>query len=274
MAGGWSIGSQWSSPQDLATSPPGLSGLTGGATAYTKGAWTQVSASTTADTAAIMFQVIKTGGNVTSAIDIGIGAAGSEIALVSNLLISNTAQIAVIYQMPLSIPAGSRLAMRMATEGTSQNVYYRVSLFDDTSLSTAAGSAIDTYGFNSATNNGATIVGGGAAKGAYTELTASATADLAGFLLAFDSQGHTTAANGGDIVFDIAIGAAGAEQVILPNTWNYLTAGTNVAQLQYMNTSFIPIQIPAGSRIAARAQTAISTSPDNNFGLTLYGVRQ
>jgi hypothetical protein len=277
MPGGWQVGSAWGSPQNFGSvlsGSTGLSGVTSGSPANTKGSWTQTAAATTSDVEWVILQVVKPyGGSTSYAIDIGIGASGSEVAIASNLILQGAQQPGVTYVLPLAIKAGTRIAIRCQSDGASSPCYYAMLLMNDCAFSGAGGSAIDTYGFNAATSYGTALDPGtaGNAKGAYSQLVAATTANLDGFLLGFDAQGRNSGSANTDYFFDIAIGAAGSESVILPNFWNYLTG--NGQQLLFPNSFYLPIPIAAGSRISARCQSG-NTGTDRAIGLTLYGIRQ
>lgn len=271
MAGGWRIGPSWGAPQDIQTNGAGLSQCVGSATAYVVGGWQQAVASTTYDAAVLMIQ-FQSGGDQSGAMDIAVGASGSETVIVQGLLVNHySGALGAYYTLPVSIPAGSRIAVRCSTSGGNfDSVYYRMTLFSDGALSGyGCGSRIDTYGFNAAANIGATLTPGATTpnKGAYVQLTASATYDLAGFSLTFDGQNYTGGAYG-DISVDIAIGAAGLETVIVPNFWNFWSPNNSPLLCQ---SPHFAIPIRAGTRIAARAAT--NGDPTYPIGVTLYGVR-
>jgi hypothetical protein len=276
MAGGWQVGSSWSRPQNygaVTSGSTGTSGIISGSSNNAKGAWTQVIAATTADSQAIIFQFIKPYGSPTAYnVDIGIGASGSEIALISNIMLQGAAQPGATYIFPLAVPAGTRVSVRCQSDGTSAGCYYSLLLMNDCAFANA-GSAVDTYGYNSATSYGTIIDPGTTAntKGAYTQLVGSTTANIDGFVLGFDCQGRTTGSSNTDYFFDIAVGPAGQEVIVLPNYYNYLC--NSGQQPLVANSPFMPIAIPAGSRISARNQSG-NTGTDRTWGLTLYGVRQ
>lgn len=277
MAGGWMVRPQWSNPISLAAVTSGGTGggtLTSGAAANTKGGWTQVVAATTGDAQWVVLQVLKPYGTSPNSygIDIGIGAAGSEVALVSNLTLAGGTQPLVAYQLPLTIPAGSRIALRSQNNTASAPCYYTMQTFADSAFGGVSGSAIDTFGFNASVTLGTALDPGATAntKGAWAQLVASTPAAIAGIVASFDTQGRTTGTSNIDYLFDIAIGASGSERIILPNYYNFMT-GAGLATLITVS-DLMPLAIPAGSRIAARCQSG-NTTADRTVGLTLYGVR-
>jgi hypothetical protein len=98
-------------------------------------------------------------------------------------------------------------------------------------------------------------------------LTGSAGFDYAGFFVSVDTSAFATSTPD-NIEIDIAVGAFGSEQVILPNYYCRVDAGC----LGGPNVSpFIALQIPAGTRVAARCATFNSSAAP---GIVLSGVRQ
>lgn len=98
-------------------------------------------------------------------------------------------------------------------------------------------------------------------KGSYSELLASTT--FAGSLLVIQFD-YSAAYH--DYLYDIAIGAAGVEQVIIAN----LVKGTTGSNL-YCSAPFIaPVQIPSGSRISARVQCEAAIAQTTYLFGTMY----
>ena len=100
-----------------------------------------------------------------------------------------------------------------------------------------------------------------AVKGSYAQLTAATSFDYCGFWIMVDNQ---NASDGNVISTDIAIGTSGSELVVLPD-WV-----TNMGIPQGAYSSFIPLRIPAGTRIAARSMSNAASNPA--VGVAIYGV--
>lgn len=275
MTGAWPGGLQWGNPVAYGTAT-----TTAGTPAFTKGSWSQVTASTTADStwAQVMIRCAASPGPA-SVIDIGIGAAGSEVVVAANLIYSAVYVRTVDYLLPLQIPAGTRIAVRSSSSTASEvNAVVQFVTFDDTFISTGGPSGVDTYGFVSATNLG-TLIDPGVTpntKGSYAQLTASTTDDIAGFFMGFDNQTDPASGSVGNLYWlvDIAVGGAGSEQPILPNYLLFGYSVNGIALVNNMASPYFPMKIPAGSRLAARSQCSTATSPDRRMGITFYGVRQ
>jgi hypothetical protein len=99
--------------------------------ANTKGAWTQLVASTTEPYAGLFIGVQGGADNVqpiaNALVDIGVGASGSEVVVVPNVAAfspTTSEQIVVVDNGPwyLDIPAGSRIAARYATSNTGMSL--------------------------------------------------------------------------------------------------------------------------------------------------------
>lgn len=281
MAGGWGVYQDWCNGTDVLGTVAGVSLST--TTANTKGAWTQVISSTTYDSSVITIIADGTlGSNVGNnmCVDIGIGASGSELAIIQNLTVqcyngvnTYTPQMAA-YQFPFGFPAGTRIAARGQSSGTTDVVGAHVSLFDSGFNQVDIASIVDTYGFQTGSTIGTQVDPGATAntKGAYATITSSTSYDLCGFCIGFDSQNSSWSGTSLVWACDVAVGASGSEVIIVPNlemfAFRFSTTTSFMAP-----THFYPIMIPAGSRIAVRGQCNTATSPDRLMGVTFYGVR-
>lgn len=88
--------------------------------------------------------------------------------------------------------------------------------------------------------------GSGTAKGGYEELSAATADDWSGFVVNFG----VASSSSNRYLVDIAIGAAASEVVILPNV--YIQPST----LQGYTSFRVPLQVPAGSRVAVRCSSS------------------
>jgi hypothetical protein len=245
--------------------------ITASSTINTKGSWTQLIASTAADATWMVVQ-LKRGANtsVCLAVDIAIGASGSEQTIATNLTAGLTGisinPNVVVYSFPVTIPAGTRIAARCQADVASDTVYVTILLLDG-SLLGMEGAGIDDIGFNAAASKGTTVNASSTinTKGSYSQLVASTTRDYVGLLISIDPG--TNYGLVGNQLYDLAIGASGSEIVIIPNILSPKTANGNALG----PTPFgpIPLQIPAGTRLAARAQ---SDTVSTYTGITVYGI--
>lgn len=279
MTGAYAGGLQISAGLDLGTVAANSTGpvLVSSGTSFVKGAWLQLSASLTQDASWMMFfiETLNSSGS-NYAVDIGVGAAASEVVIVSNLYFAGQTSGSVRYMFPLTIPAGTRVAARVAGNGSpGGGCTVGFTVFSDSYQSAGCGSAIDTYGFNSATILGTSVDPGGTAntKGVYSQITSSTVADIAGIFVTFDAQNTSSgSSNASTSLIDIAVGGAGSEIVIVPNILLSVFAGGSATQFGAA-MPYMPIQIPAGSRLAVRSQSSTNASPDRIIGCTIWGVR-
>lgn len=103
----------------------------------------------------------------------------------------------------------------------------------------------ETGGAVGASSDGTPVTANASAntKGSYTELIASTAFDAQAIMIGFGLQSVN-----GSMLFDIAVGGAGSEVVVIPDI---LSASKNCNEAQ----SFIlPFSCPAGSRVSARCQ--------------------
>jgi microcompartment protein CcmK/EutM len=244
------------------------------ASANTKGAYVQLIAATARDSQAILVMIDDVAAGVDYLIDLAIGAAASEQVIVGNLYAgAGTGSISygAQYCLLLSIPAATRVSARcQATTGGSTP---RISclLFAQGFLPSSPFGLVETYGAATGDSGGSSINPGAVAntKGAYTEIIASTTYPISAVILAFGNQINTVRSSQSWLV-DLAIGAAASETVILPNL--ALNASTSPDTVVPQTYGPLPVSIPAGSRIAARAQSDGTDATDRQFDLIVYAL--
>lgn len=242
-----------------------------GGTANTKGAWSQIVASTAADCSIVCVQTFGLKSTTTVngiSVDIGVGAAGSEKVLIPDLLhwynaVVNNFIVVNSVVFPLNIPSGTRIAARaqadLATPGTT--LQCNVILFDPGFGVPEGCAGVDAIGFVAATTTGTAVTpGASGAKGSYAQLVASTARDYCGFFLS-EFQG----VNAGYRTLDIAIGAAASEQIIIPDIFSFNPWFTSFLP-------YYPVPVPSGVRLSMRVS---DTKPDTSNGLVvIYGVYQ
>ena len=244
--------------------------------ANVKGSWAQLIASTASDVCWVAVNIVyPAAGGLSMAVDIGIGSAGNEVAIINNIIASNfNVPNAENFSFPLSIPAGTRVSARCQSGTGSDACYVSVTGFDGGFRQAEGAAGVDSIGFVSASTLGTliTVAATLGVKGSYSQLSASTPRDYIGYFGSLDPQsgGNSILGHWGYNDFDISIGAAGSEVVIDPdisfgNPNNFMFVGLT-------GIPFRPIPIPAGTRIAARGQCSDSSTVNTTFGLTLYGV--
>jgi len=232
--------------------------ITAGATAYTKGNYTQLVAST--PFASDWLLVLISNRNWASGrylVDIATGAAGSEVVKIANLYytgIYDATTGASIYLLPYKIPASSRVSARCEDNGGGTSIDVEICLLNGVG---GGYSNCETGGAVTASPNcrGTAIASHANAhtKGAWVELLASLSAQWRYGVL---SLSGLTAARFG--LVDLGKGAAGSEAVIVDN----------LGAFGYPSDNWIiplPLTIASASRLAARFQASVGSS-------TIYGI--
>ena len=161
MPGGFPIGLELCNATSVNSSISAFSngataGPTPSATANTKGSWTQLIAATTFDAIQVrvdMYLQTVFAAAESIAIDIGIGASGSEYVLIPNLMFSTPGQFQSMkcqYNFPLQIKAGQRIAVRSQSNlaSNTDKVSCVLTLLNGGFTTPAGYAGVDAIGFN------------------------------------------------------------------------------------------------------------------------------
>lgn len=241
-----------------------------GAGSYAKGSWAQLIAATEFEADAIIVWAAMAGNQRTGLVDIGIGTGGSEQVLIPNLTVSRAFDAAAeglfTAVLPVRVPAGSRVAARLASAGADSG-YAGVTLIGGGPGVPSGFQRATDYGTNTGAASGTSVDAGASAnaKGSWVQLVASTTHPIRSLLVMAHAAGSSGSA--GRHLLDIAIGASNSEEVILANL---------VVQKSYAWAPGwigpIPVSIPAGTRIAACAQCSVTTTGVKELGVSLIGL--
>jgi hypothetical protein len=196
-------------------------------------------------------------------LDIGVGAAGSERIVVADVSMGAWTH-GSMFQAPLFIPEGSRVAVRIQSAVASKALQGRLSLIPCPSLADAA-QFCETWGIVSASSKGTTLTtpSGAGTKTAWQQITAGITRDTSWITWALASSGSNIAAAKGG--FDIGYGPSGSEVALMQNArWEQL--GT-----ESLNPCIFPIpcNLPAGTRLAVRWDSS-STAAASVLNAAVY----
>lgn len=235
----------------------------------------EVTAATTAPAQALVVTLSAinyvNGTDTSTLLDIGTGAGGSEVVVVPNLGVGAQygGSVGPSFQWvcPVSIPKGTRLAVRAQSTRTSQNIGVWITPLTTSVTRLPSPTALVDVCANTATSYGVALTAPGATntKSAWTELTASCPQALQAILLC-PQVAADLATPGGQSLVDIAVGAAGAEVTVVAN-WPLVVSSS---ELLFTNAPTLwPVNIPKGARIAARYQT---TNTGNGMDMQLIGV--
>lgn len=227
--------------------------LAPGATAHTKTAWVQAIASTSAAVGIVRLRVYGnyTAGSAVNAslIDIGVGAAGSEVAVASNIAVGGAAIGnvfgGVYVDIPLAIPAGSRVSLRAQSQRTNYSFFVNVNFVAATDPQTTPAS-VDVLG-TSTTNSGGTAMSG--SSGTYVQISSSTTKDYQALILV-PSVTPSGSVSGITATLTLAVGAAGSEVDITQcmAVGDFGLGMHNSVVIGQYGGGFVP----AGSRIAVK----------------------
>lgn len=228
---------------------------------HTKSSWTEISASISRDWTGFWFWTQREGSSEQALFDVGIGAAGSEQAIIQNIpVICWQFNHAVNHFIPIAIPAGTRVAVRAQFNNAPSDADVCITGFHAPNM--RGFSRADDMGADTANTKGTLVDGNESSKGNYVELEDSAL-HLYGALLATPTQADGNSRpdeNPNDYMTDIAVGAAGSEEVIIPDMYTTVVGDELGAGI---GSIFFPaIRIPSGSRIAMRTRGTGATGDD------------
>ena len=225
--------------------------VTADTTAHTKGAWTELIASTSAAGTMLILtaNTATLGTNTATLIDVATGAAGSESAFATNVPIGGWGSTAIGTDVPLpyAIPAGSRISVRIQSVVASGKTASVTAVLLSGGSHAPATSALVTIGSSTSTSRGVAL----ASNGSYTEISAS-TAAAYRHLVIVPSLASAGAANAtADLI--VGSGASGSEVEI-----GRIGVGVNSNEFIYpvplpaWSITGVRGPVPAGTRIAAK----------------------
>jgi hypothetical protein len=231
--------------------------VTSGGTAHTKGAWTTISASLPFETEGLW--VRGTNPNVfpteqgNTLLDLGIGAAPDEIAVIPNLW--HPFSYGFQHYLPLRLRKGIRLSARIQAQIASSAVQLAVYAVGAGNW-TASGLERCESCADLAGTEGILLTDPGAANtkaAAWTTLIAACAFDVKKMLVTNFVPYHETA--NARSMMDIGIGAS--PLVIIPDIYSWSKSFSGIGRT---SQSFWDMNIPAGSKISARHQSTGDSS--------------
>lgn len=230
--------------------------VTASATPNTKGAWSQVIASTSSQVTLLSFVVTNVNTSLTDTatlMDIGVGAAGSEVVVVPNIAVGG--QSVGIFTIPVNIASGARIALRAQSVVASKTITIptREFLAFDAGDATLTPTTLDTLGTDTATSTGTAMSG---ASGTWVEITASTSQAYSAFAIV-PSTSDTDTATINELLYEIGVGAAGSE--ISFGRIIFSAANTESVSMRRTWPFLFGREVPAGSRLSIRHN--IATNP-------------
>ncbi len=233
--------------------------ITAGATAHVKGAWSTLVTAADFDADMILLSTTRDSrvgaADASELLDIGFGPAGSERVVVENLLHGH--KIAPdILQIPLTVPAGTRVSARLQSVVAGSDIAIVTHLYS----TGGGGGRATTYGADTTTSSGTLLPlpTTNDTPGAWGGITPATTAAARWLIPHFGGPpGDTTMALRWYLV-DIGVGAAGSEVVKIAS----ISVMGNATEAMLSNAIPFPVDITKGTRLAARMQADNVTSAD------------
>lgn len=239
-----------------------------------KGAYGQLFAATPFATnwIALEFEASGTFGGELMLLDVAVGAAASEQVIISNLQLEapKDSDVPHRYLFPLVIPAGSRVAARFQGEtGFAQTISVHMTLISGGATSPCPAFAVDSYGATAA-SLGTNVDPGGTAhtKSGWVEVAATTLRPINWLTMALSQLDVSHTANMRWLI-DIGVGGSGSEVVLIGDI---LAASSSIGDFVGPVVFQYPVSIPAGTRLAVRAQCSSNTDGDRDLYVKLYGV--
>lgn len=243
------------------TATPGTS-VTTGAAAATKGTPAELIASTAFDAYWVTILASNYGAAGVAcqgAMDLLIGAA-TESILIPDLLFGHAGSYGAaakgpkIWEFPLYIPAGSRLAVQAAGARTSTALRVQIFLRGGNGYpSDKVGTRVTTYGMGTVPRGTAITPGASGATGAWTQITASTSEDHFAFVPSFQAATDVSISNA-MYTFEIGTGSATEELI----SWPYVFCGDTTESMSGPVNSYPTfIDVPSGTRLAARVSNSV-----------------
>lgn len=239
--------------------------------ANTKGSWVELVASTAFDADQLLITLGQSNAICSGLVDVAIGASGSEQIIVANILCAGSPRMATSFHLPLGVPAGSRIAARVADTDGAQAFQVRVNLIRAGLWANPSSGSIVTLGANTADSGGVAVDPGSTINtyGSWSQVTASTSDYIAALAVRIGGADNAAPADSAlGFYLDIGVGGAGSEVAI----YEGLPFGSQSAGWYGGNPAvWFPAGIPAGSRLAARARSNVTDATDRLFDVVLYG---
>lgn len=249
----------WKKPQQGRVVQHGISALLGtnvtfGATAHTKGAWTEIVASAEFDADGFELFLVDAGSVNKSIIDVAVGSAGNETIIVENFCIRHSIDDAStkIACFPIAIPQGARISVRGQNGGSSEVFAFSIKLMESAPSSFQL---VESFGADESSSSGVLLPSSTSAKSSWIEI-------------AFAVNGNSkyiqipnlclTPFVDREAIFDIGIGAAGQEVAVFSDLHFRTDSSVSTARDRMLFES--PVNWPAGTRVAMRVQSIVAIS--------------
>jgi len=236
---------------------------------------TQLIASTAFDAVGIAIQIVGGTTAQTLLLDIMAGAGSAEYVIIPDLLasVATGTEWGASYFFPIFVAKGTRLSARAAASASITcriNVHLLEGSFGGTPYS-----RVTAYGVVLGSSRGTIIDPGGTAntKPALpaTQLVASTAEPIRLLSIGVGNAGLYVRTPAADALFDLYAGAGSSEYALIDNVYiNYGTSRDDWSPK--VPISNVPVYVPKGTRLSARAQCSSIDASERAFDMIVYGV--
>lgn len=238
-----------------------------------KSAWVELLASTDHDSYGLLLMVnlsFTAGAGRNFVLDIGIGASGSEIVVIPDLIcgMANPYPNALYFYFPLFVPAGSRVAVR-SQANIANSFRCQISLYQQPVRPDLikAGNYCEVVGGGALPGGGTSITIGGASKSAW-QLLGTTVRDLWWWQIGLQVPEADTVVGGNAMLLDLAVGNGTDFMPIMQDVM--FATGTSEVVYNYPFLYGNDRLIPAGSDIYVRGWA--SGTPEAAYLVAAYGL--
>jgi len=228
------------------------------------GAWTELIAATTAETHFVdlaVFNFFIAGSTCPALLDLGVGAGGAEVAVVSSVAVGGAHNVGpgIMYRLPVAIQKGARVSCRITSANASLPASATVTaVCHQSGNSGRSPSRLVPMGATVASSSGVTI----STSNTWTEITASAPESFAALIFTRHTADGSMLAS--FETWEIGVGASGSEVTV----GRHVQKGTTSESWSDTGVLIVHRHVPAGSRISVRTSNATAT----NIGVVILGV--
>jgi len=237
-----------------------LTAITAHATPHTKGSWVELIASTIAHTDWLTItyagQMAAAGVDTRGLLDVGIGAAASEVAIISSIPVGFMGNGSQISFLPIRIPKGSRVAMRAQAAVGGDTINPSIGLFASSAARRSPSKLVDLNADLAASTSTAFMT----SSATWTEMVAATAQPFQGLVAILCGGASSTWSNDTTEILSLGIGASGAETVLgigVPQIWSSSETIGSTSLYAYNPQLGIHYSghVPAGTRVVTKITT-------------------
>lgn len=232
--------------------------------AQSKGSYTELVSSTAIDARWVTIAAWATS-DYEFLWDLAIGGSGSEVIVAPDVYTSELASYGQMFRsvivFPLSLPAGTRIAVRAGVNDVATQTmgmwgwYGSCGPFATQPQRSCKIAQLGVDTTNYTVTKMLSVPNSSGGESSYVEMTSSAPFDIRGMWI---WSGEISSFSAFNLYLDVAVGGSGSEVNIMEDIFfrNNTTQNSNCPERIY-----IPVNIPAGTRIAVRGQQTTSINP-------------